>query len=202
MKPKIIGICGGSGSGKTTLAKLIREKLGDENCAVLYQDSYYIDQSHKFDHDGGSVNFDHPDALEFSLMARHIHELENGKSIEVPYYDFSTHTRRNEVYKMEPKPFIIVDGILIYSQPIVVEAIKTKIYVDTPEPTRFSRRLKRDIEERGREAEGVRNQYLNQVLPMHNKFVEPSKTCADIIVNGEEDFHQVIDDIILKINQS
>ncbi len=180
---QIIGIAGGSGSGKTTFARRLRDRLGVENSEVLGQDSYYIDQSNKFDHDGGSVNFDHPESLDFSLMAKHLKMLKHGENIEVPIYDFATHKRLNETIKLTPKKIIFVDGILIFSQPQVVEWLDYKIFIDCEESLRFERRLSRDVKERGRTPEGVKAQFINQVKPMHDEFVEPSKSVACDIVN-------------------
>ncbi|EQC43992.1 uridine kinase [Bacteriovorax sp. Seq25_V] len=180
---QIIGIAGGSGSGKTTFARRLRDRLGIENSEVLGQDSYYIDQSNKFDHDGGSVNFDHPASLEFSLMATHLRTLKEGRTIEVPIYDFATHKRQAETITLTPKKIIFVDGILIFSQPEVVKCLDYKIFIDCEEGLRFERRLNRDVKERGRTPEGVKAQFENQVKPMHDEFVEPSKVVADDIVN-------------------
>ncbi|WP_417336078.1 uridine kinase [Halobacteriovorax marinus] len=183
MEVVIVGIAGGSGSGKTTFARRLREKVGESDCCVLGQDSYYFDQSKKFDHDGGSVNFDHPDSLDFDLLARHLSKLKRGDQINVPVYDFATHSRSSEPKQMKPRKFIFVDGILIFSQPNVVEELDYKIYIDCPEDLRFERRLNRDVNERGRTKEGVHNQFYKQVKPMHDLFVEPSKAVACSIVN-------------------
>lgn len=184
-KPLIIGIAGGSGSGKTTFAKSLAEQLGPELCAILGQDSYYIDQSHRFDGDGGSVNFDHPDSLEFSLMAKHLHELKNNHSVEVPVYDFPTHKRLAKTINFVPKPIILVDGILIFSRPDVVLELDEAVFIDCEENLRYERRLKRDVEERGRTPLGVYKQFHNQVKPMHDQFVEPSKKVATTVVTPE-----------------
>lgn len=201
MKTKLIGICGGSGSGKTTLAKVMGEALGPQNCALLYQDSYYIDQSHRFDEDGGAVNFDHPDSLELALMAKHLNEIKTGKNIEVPKYDFATHTRQEEFELLSPAPYVIVDGILIYNHPEVREAIDFKIFVDTKESLRFKRRLERDVNERGRSAEGVKAQYQKQVLPMHEQFVAPLKEHADFVVSGEIEIANYLDNLLKQIEK-
>ncbi|MCP4912287.1 MAG: uridine kinase [Oligoflexia bacterium] len=181
----IIGVSGGSGSGKTTFVSRLQELLGNDLCSILGQDSYYIDQSHRFDEDGGSVNFDHPSALEFSLMGEHLQDLKKGNSIQVPIYDFATHTRSEEFIHFEPNRIVFVDGILIFSQPQVFENLDHKIFVDCPEDLRFSRRLKRDTVERGRTPEGVEAQFYKQVKPMHDQFVEPTKETACDVVNVE-----------------
>lgn len=181
----IIGVSGGSGSGKTTFVSRLQEQLGNDICSILGQDSYYIDQSHRFDEDGGSVNFDHPSALEFSLMGEHLQDLKKGNSVKVPIYDFATHTRSDDFIHFEPNRIVFVDGILIFSQPQVFENLDHKIFVDCPEDLRFSRRLKRDTVERGRTPEGVEAQFYKQVKPMHDEFVEPTKEKACDIVNVE-----------------
>lgn len=181
----IIGIAGGSGSGKTTFARRLLDALGKENCSILGQDSYYIDQSHRFDKDGGAVNFDHPDSLDFPLMAEHFKQLKKGQDIEVPVYDFATHTRGSKANSLEVKKYILVDGILLFSQDIVLPHLDIKIYIDCPEELRFQRRLDRDVRERGRTPEGVKEQFLKQVKPMHDQFVETSKKLSDDIVNVE-----------------
>lgn len=185
MEVTIVGVAGGSGSGKTTFARRLREKLGESECCVLGQDSYYFDQSKRFDHDGGAVNFDHPDSIDFNLLAKHISELKKGKSVNVPIYDFATHSRSSDGDTLNPRRLIFVDGILIFSQPQVVEELDYKIYMDCPEDLRFERRLYRDVHERGRTKEGVRNQFYKQVKPMHDLFVEPSKEVACDIINVE-----------------
>ncbi|WP_372651856.1 uridine kinase [Halobacteriovorax sp.] len=185
MEVTIVGVAGGSGSGKTTFARRLREKLGESECCVLGQDSYYFDQSKRFDHDGGAVNFDHPDSIDFNLLAKHIAELKKGNSVNVPIYDFATHSRSSEGDTLSPRRLIFVDGILIFSQPQVVEELDYKIYMDCPEDLRFERRLYRDVHERGRTKEGVRNQFYKQVKPMHDLFVEPSKDVACDIINVE-----------------
>lgn len=181
MKSIVVGIAGGSGSGKTTLAQCLLKKFGHQSCAVLLQDSYYHDQSDRFDEDGGSVNFDHPSALDFDLLAAHLHALRAGESVDVPIYDFVTHTRRSSTQSFEPRQLVLVDGILILGQPQVCAQLDYSVFVDTPEPIRFERRLSRDVQERGREHDGVVKQYQKQVLPMHNEFVEPSKSNADYV---------------------
>ncbi|WP_127718063.1 uridine kinase [Halobacteriovorax sp. HLS] len=197
----IIGVAGGSGSGKTTFASRLKEKLGLEHCSVLGQDSYYIDQSNRFDHDGGSVNFDHPESLDFDLMAEHLQLLKKGKDISVPIYDFATHTRSSDTVYLTPKKIVFVDGILIFSQPKVVEHLDHKVFIDCPEELRFSRRLNRDVVERGRTEEGVTNQFKKQVKPMHDLFVEPSKNHACDIVNVDN-FDEKLESWLNKIKAS
>lgn len=178
----VIAIVGGSGSGKTTLAKKIQQQFGKDVCMILSQDSYYIDQSHKFDRDGGAVNFDHPSSLEFSLLAKHLEQLKSGSDIEIPIYDFPTHKRLTETETLRHHPLILVDGTLVLSQKQLLPLFDESIFIEVDEDTRFRRRLKRDIEERGRTPEGVREQFYKQVKVMHDEFVEPSKTESSILI--------------------
>jgi uridine kinase len=174
---KIIAISGGSGSGKTTAAKKLQALIGKENCKILSQDSYYHDHSAKFTGDG-SVNFDHPDAIDFKLMSQHLQCLSENKTVEVPIYDFVTHTRIKDTIHFEPSKFIVVDGILILSQDILRPLFDLAIFIDISEETRFLRRLKRDVEERGRHPDGVKLQFDSFVKPMHEAYVQPSRVFA------------------------
>lgn len=185
----IVGVAGGSGSGKTTLARSLFEKLGPARSAIILQDSYYIDRSREFRGDG-TMNFDHPEALDWQLMIQHIGQLRQGRAVEIPTYDFATHSRTEATVRVEPKDVIIVDGILILHPPELRQLFDYSIYVDCAEPLRFERRLQRDVEERGRTPEGVKEQYRQTVLPMHNQFVEPSKKFADLVVPGDGDCTQ------------
>lgn len=184
---KIIGVAGGSGSGKTTYASMLSEILGLEKSIILLQDSYYKDHSKQFKGDG-SVNFDHPDALDWDLKVQHLKYLKAGQSVEVPIYNFSTHSREDRTHRLIPADYVIVDGILIFSVPELASLFDIKVFIDTPEQLRFERRLKRDVVERGRTADGVRTQYQTTVLPMHNQFVEPTKNLADYIIPGDRPF--------------
>lgn len=187
-KSYILGIAGGSGSGKTYFVRSLVKLLGAKNCSVILQDNYYIDQSSKFDFDGGSVNFDHPSSLDFDLLAEHLRQIKEGKTVDVPTYDFKTHSRQTSVLKTPPNKFILVDGILILSQPQVRVHFDESVFVETSEEVRFARRLKRDVQSRGRTPEGVKNQFMNQVKPMHDQFVEPSKQHANVIISEHRNF--------------
>jgi len=184
-KPYLLGVAGGSGSGKTFFARALRQQLGAAVCELVYQDNFYIDQSAKFDRDGGSVNFDHPDAIDFSRLASCLQELQQGKSTEIPVYDFVTHTRAPKGILLEPRPIILVDGILIFHSEEVRALFDERVFFDTPEEIRYQRRLERDVKERGRKPEGVRAQFLGQVKPMHDLFVEPSKKFASRVVSDQ-----------------
>jgi uridine kinase len=191
-KTFILGVAGGSGSGKTYFAHALKDALGD-HATIVYQDNFYIDQSHRFDHDGGSVNFDHPESLELSLLARCLSELKKGKGTNIPVYDFKTHTRKKEELYIAPTAIIIVDGILIFHPDYLRGQFDEMVFFDTPESLRFERRLERDVKERGRTPEGVEAQFMKQVKPMHDEFVEPSKNHAHVVVKDLGDYHEHFD---------
>jgi uridine kinase len=178
----IIGICGGTGSGKTTVANRILESVNASDVAFIQQDSYYRNLKDLPLDYRQAVNFDHPDALDNDLLVHHIRKLKGGGSVELPLYDFKTHTRLNETLLIEPKPIVIIEGILIFVDPRLLEQMDIKVFVDTPDDIRFIRRLRRDIAERGRTIDSVIEQYLKTVRPMHMQFVEPSKRLADVII--------------------
>lgn len=199
-KPYVVGVAGGSGSGKTYFARHLQAVLGASNCEIIYQDNFYIDQSKKFDHDGGSVNFDHPDALEFSLLAEHLQELKKGQGVEIPIYDFVSHTRKSETLPVAPTPIILVDGILIFHAADVRDQLDDLVFFDTPEDLRYQRRLDRDVKERGRRPEGVRQQFLQQVKPMHDLYVQPSRIYAHTVVKEISEFPEVLEAYRLKLS--
>jgi uridine kinase len=178
----VVGISGGTGSGKTTLADLILEKIGREKIAYLPHDAYYRDQKHLPIEERAKVNYDHPDSLETELLIEHIEQLKKGHVIEMPQYDFTVHSRKQETLTIKPKRVVLVEGILIFVEKALRNLFDMKIYVDTDADIRFIRRLTRDVTERGRTVQSVINQYLNTVRPMHLEFVENSKRYADIIV--------------------
>src|SRR5918999_5783895 len=178
----IIGISGGTGSGKTTIANRILETVEASEVVFIQQDSYYLNLKDLPLDYRQAANFDHPDALDNDLLVHHIRKLKAGGSVELPIYDFRTHTRLNETFLIEPKPIVIVEGILIFVDARLLEQMDIKVFVDTPDDIRFIRRLRRDIAERGRTAESVIEQYLATVRPMHMQFVEPSKRYADVII--------------------
>jgi uridine kinase len=178
----IIGICGGTGSGKTTIARAIVEAVGRANVVLVEQDSYYrnladmpLDERHQ-------ANFDHPDSIDSDMLVNHLIRLKQGLSVEMPLYDFVTHTRSEEIEVIHPKPVVIVEGILIFAEPRVLDLLDMRIFVDTPDDVRLMRRLRRDINERGRTFQRTLEQYERTIRPMHFEFVEPSKRHADIII--------------------
>ncbi len=180
--PLVIAIAGGSGSGKTTVAQEILQRVGPDRIAFLQHDSYYKDLSGLPPTQRAEVNFDHPNSLETELLTEHIAALRDGKSVEVPIYDFSTHSRTARTFTVQPRSVILVEGILIFTEAALREMFDVKIFVDTDSDLRFIRRLERDIAERGRTTESVIKQYQQTVRPMHLEFVEPSKRYADIII--------------------
>ncbi len=180
--PLIIGLAGGSGSGKTTIAESIVDAIGPESLALIQHDAYYRDQTHLPLEERSKVNYDHPDSLETDLLVAHLEELLAGRAVERPVYDFTVHNRSTETVRVEPRPAIMVEGILVLSEPALRELMDLKVYVDTDPDLRLVRRWARDITERGRSFESVRDQYLETVRPMHLQFVEPSKRYADIVI--------------------
>lgn len=157
-----------------------------DHCCTLLHDNYYKDISHLSFEERAKTNFDHPSSLDTQLLIQHIKDLKQGFSVNVPNYDFGTHMRTKKVTNVEPKKIILVEGILIFSDPLLVEEMDVKVFVDADADRRFIRRLQRDISERGRTAEQVIEQYLTTVKPMHEAFVEPSKKVADLVIKSDE----------------
>ena len=180
--PLVIGIAGGTGSGKTTVANVIMGRVGIHQIAYLPHDAYYKDLHSLPSPQKDIINFDHPDSLESSLLVEHVHQLKQGNDIDLPVYDFKTHSRTKKFEHINSKPVILVEGILIFVEPDLRKLFDVKIFVDTDADIRFIRRLQRDINERGRSTESVIRQYLTTVRPMHLEFVEPSKRYADVII--------------------
>ena len=177
-----IGICGGTGSGKTTIARKILDSVGDGNVVLVEQDSYYRNLSDMPLDERHQANFDHPDSIDSEMLVNHLVRLKQGLSIEMPLYDFVTHTRSDQIEVIEPKPVVIVEGILIFAEPRVLDLLDVRVFVDTPDDVRLMRRLRRDINERGRTFERTLEQYERTIRPMHFEFVEPSKRHADVII--------------------
>ena len=180
--PLVIGIAGGSGSGKTTVAQVILQRVGPDRISFLQHDAYYKDLSGLPPAQRIEVNFDHPNSLENDLLIAHIQQLINGEAVEVPIYNFATHSRTDRTFTVQPRGVILVEGILIFTEAALRELFDVKIFVDTDSDLRLIRRLQRDIAERGRTTESVIKQYLATVRPMHLEFVEPSKRYADVII--------------------
>ena len=190
MSVALVGIAGPSGSGKTSLARALVKHLGRDATTLIPLDAYYRDLSHLSPSERARVNFDHPNSLETELLIQHVRELRAGRAVEIPVYDFTTHTRRQDTRRVEPARVILVEGILVLVEPELRKLFDVKLYVDSDADVRFIRRLRRDIEERGRTVESVCEQYLSTVRPMHLEFVEPSKRYADVII-PEGGFNEV-----------
>jgi uridine kinase len=182
IRPYVVGVAGGTGSGKTTVAKRIAEAVPSHLCGVLAHDHYYLDRPDLTYEARCQLNFDHPESLETSLLVEHVKALRCGETIEAPTYDFKEHRRSSVVRKIAPTPIVVVEGILLFTEPELRSEMDLKIFVDTDADIRILRRIRRDMEQRGRSFESIREQYKNTVRPMHLQFVEPSKRWADIII--------------------
>jgi len=178
----LIGISGGTGSGKTTVANVILERVGAQSIAFVPHDAYYKDLKDLPMAQREMINFDHPDSLDTPLLIEHLHQLRRWQTVHIPVYDFKTHSRTERTLRVDPKPVILVEGILIFAEPRLREMFDVKIFVDTPADVRFIRRLRRDMVERGRSVDSIIRQYETTVRPMHLEFVEPSKRHADVII--------------------
>ena len=201
MRSLVIGIAGGSGSGKTTVATRIVGSLPASQVAIVEHDSYYRDRPELSYAERCLLNFDHPDSLETELLVEHLAMLRQGRSVEVPVYDFKTHRRSASSLWLSPKPILVVEGILVFVDERLRDALDIKIYVDTDADIRAFRRIRRDIEQRGRTFESVREQYYRTVRPMHLQFVEPSKRWADIILPEGGENKVGIDLVIAMVRQ-
>jgi uridine kinase len=199
MTSLVVGIAGGTGSGKTTVARTITAALPSESVVMIEYDAYYRDRPDLALEDRGQLNYDHPDALEADLLVEHLSALKAGKRVDIPIYDFKTHRRRTESRPIEPSPVVIVEGILVFVDPRIRERLDMKIFVDTDSDIRAFRRIRRDMEQRGRTFESIRDQYYRTVRPMHLQFVEPSKRWADLIIPEGGNNRVALDLIIAKL---
>ena len=200
-RPLIVGIAGGTGSGKTTVAAKLAAAMPQGRCVTIEHDSYYRDQSHLDVEERAKTNFDHPASLESGLLAEHLRLLRDGASVEVPIYDFATHTRRPDRRKVHPAPLIIVEGILVFAEAQLREQMDIKIFVDTDADIRLMRRVRRDLELRGRTFQSIRDQYYATVRPMHLEYVEPTKRWADLIVPEGGDNHVALDVLLGRLGR-
>lgn len=195
-RPFVVGVAGGSGSGKTTVVEQIIQALGAPDVTVLHHDAYYRDRSDLTLEQRQATNYDHPDSLENELMIEHLQALLRREPVQVPVYDFSRHARLTQTERLAPAEVIIVEGILVFQDARLRELMDLRLFVETDADVRFIRRLKRDLEERGRTLDSVVRQYLETVRPMYLEFVEPSKRYADIIV-PEGGYNTVAIDLVV-----
>jgi uridine kinase len=199
--PCVLGVAGGTGSGKTTVVRSILEVVGRERIAFLEQDSYYRDIEWGSDAELLHHNFDHPDALDDDLLAAHVRDLKAGLAVEVPIYDFVRHRRTPRTRRVEPRPVVLLEGILIFVEKELRDLLDFKIYVDTDADIRLIRRLGRDMSERGRSVADVLRQYQETVRPMHLEFVEPSKRWADIIIPEGGENRVALEMVVARVEQ-
>ena len=199
MKPLIIAISGGSASGKSTVVREIVNRLKSVDISVICHDDYYKDQTHLSMEERVKTNSDHPSSLDNDLFVSQLHDLMQNKSIEKPVYDFVTHNRKVETVTVKPTKVIFIEGILVLEEKRIRDCADVKIFVKSDEDIRFIRRLKRDIEERGRSMENVIDQYLTTVKPMFNKFINPSSRYADIIIPNDNKHDVAVDFLVAKI---
>ena len=201
-KPLLIGIAGGSGSGKTTISRKVLERLTGVSAQLFQLDHYYRDLAHLEPAERDKVNFDHPDSLEMDLLAKHIEALADGKAIDRPTYEFASHTRSSKVARLEPTDVIIIDGIFALYSPEIRKHLACSVFVDVSDDVRFIRRLRRDVDERGRTNDGVIKQYLATVKPMHDQYVAPTKYQADLVVQWDNFNDRTIDMLTKMIRSS
>jgi uridine kinase len=200
-RPLVVGIAGGTGSGKTTVAHKLAAAMPASRCVTIEHDAYYRDQKHLSLEERTKVNYDHPASLESSLLATHLAQLRAGNHVEVPIYDFASHTRAPSTRRVAPAPLIIVEGILVFAESALREQMDIKIFVDTDADIRLIRRIRRDIEVRGRTFQSVRDQYYATVRPMHIEYVEPTKRWADLIVPEGGDNHVALDVLLGRLGR-
>jgi len=200
-RPLIVGIAGGTGSGKSTVANKLASAMPVGRCVIIDHDAYYRDQQHLSFDDRAQQNYDHPAALETSLLVEHLIALRADRAVDVPIYDFTKHTRKREVRHVDPAPVIIVEGILVFVEAALREQMDVKIFVDTDPDIRLMRRIRRDIEQRGRSFQSVRDQYYSTVRPMHIEYVEPTKRWADLIVPEGGDNRVALDVLLGRLGR-
>jgi uridine kinase len=197
--PLVVGICGGTGSGKTTITRRIIEALSEANAAVLEQDNYYRDHPYLSEESRANLSFDHPDSVDMPLLIEHVRMLCSGQTIERPTYSFAVHRVLAETVRIEPRPVLVVEGILILQNEVLRGLMDIKVFVEADPDLRFIRRLERDVNERGRTIDSVIKQYMATVRLMHTQFVEPSKSHADMIISGVKDNRGEIEALIQKV---
>ena len=199
-QPIVFGVAGGTASGKTTVARSILDQVGAHRVAYLPHDAYYRDMSHLPLEQRAQQNYDHPDALESDLLARHIRELCSGRAIQLPVYSFADYVRKTETVTVEPAPVVLVDGILIFAEPELRDLMDIKIFVDVEADIRLIRRIERDTRERGRSLSSTIFQYLDTVRPMDLEFVQPSRRYADVILPGGGQNRVAIEMVVARLH--
>jgi uridine kinase len=200
--PLVLGVAGGTGSGKTTVARKIAEAMPLGSVSSIEHDAYYRDFRHLSPEERAAINFDHPDSLETSLLIDHLRRLRAWEPVEIPLYDFKTHSRLPETRRIEPTPLIVVEGILVFVEEALRELLDIRVFIDTDADIRVFRRIRRDIEQRGRTFESVREQYYRTVRPMHLQFVEPSKRWAHLILPEGGDNAVALDLILARLRSA
>ncbi len=200
-QPRVLGVAGGTGSGKTTVVRSILDAVGRDRIALLEQDNYYRDVEWSTEATLLHHNFDHPAAIDNELLVEHVRELRAGRPVEVPIYDFVRHRRTDRTRVVEPRPVVLLEGILIFVEPSLRALQDFKVYVDTDADIRLIRRLTRDLDERGRTVEDVLRQYQETVRPMHLEFVEPSKRWADIIIPEGGENRVALEMVVARVEQ-
>lgn len=200
-RPCVLGVAGGTGSGKTSVVRAILDAVGRERIAFMEQDSYYVDVEWSSEAELLHHNFDHPAALDNELLISHVAALKAGHPVEVPIYDFVSHRRTARTRRVESRPVVLLEGILIFVEPALRELLDFKVYVDTDADIRLIRRLKRDMAERGRTVEDVLRQYEESVRPMHLEFVEPSKRWADVIIPEGGENRVALEMVVARVEQ-
>lgn len=201
-RPVVMGVAGGSGSGKTTVVTALVDAIGADKIAVLAHDAYYHDLSNLPMEQRRSTNFDHPNAFDDDLFVEHLTLLKAGEAVDVPTYDYADYVRRDETRRVQPRPIVVAEGILLFASVRLRDLLDIKVFVDTDDDLRLLRRLRRDIGERGRSLESVLDQYQSTVRPMHLEFVEPSKRWADILVPRGGDNKVAIDMLVRALTSS
>jgi len=201
MRALAMGVAGGTGSGKTSVAEAILAEVGRDRIAFLAQDNYYRDVVWSGPDEIAAHNFDHPNALDSELLVEHLRDLKAGRAIELPVYDFVRHRRTGRTVRIEPRPVVLIEGILLFAEPAVRELLDFKVFVDTDPDVRLVRRIRRDISERGRDVSDVLRQYMATVRPMHLEFVEPSKRWADVIVPVGGENYVALAMVVARIEQ-
>ena len=200
MNTRVIAIAGGTGSGKSFLAKNLLNMYPKEEMLIIKQDSYYKALPNLNYEDRCNQNFDHPEAIDSILIEDHLKKLLSGNTIHCPIYDFAKHLRKKNAQKIEPCPFIIVEGILMLHYTRLLDFYSLKVFIETPEAIRIKRRIDRDVRSRGRTLASIKNQYYSTVRPMHEKYVQPSKTSSDIVLDGTDLLNNLIKEVKAKID--